>query len=87
MIPAQRLCSQAQVLVPRGVKKYNQTYLVQVDNWLPEMVALLVEVSHTDLSEVTWMVLIHVGSVVMLTTGKTTSTGMLAVLSYTTVTG
>jgi hypothetical protein len=51
------------------------------------VVALLVEVSHTDLSEVTRMVLIHVGSVVMLSTSKTSSTGMLAVLSYTTVTG
>lgn len=65
----------------------NQTYLIQVDDWLPEVVALLVEVSHTDLSEVTWMVLVHVGSVVMLTTSKTTTTWMLAVLSYTTVTG
>lgn len=45
------------------------------------------EVSHTDLSEVTRMVLVHVGSVVVLTTSKTTTTGMLAVLSYTTVTG
>jgi hypothetical protein len=36
------------------------------------------EVTHTDLSEVTWMVFIHVGTVVMLTTGKTTTTGMLA---------
>jgi hypothetical protein len=51
------------------------------------VVALLVEISHTDLSEVTWMVLVHVGSVVMLTTSKTTTTWMLAVLSYTTVTG
>jgi hypothetical protein len=33
------------------------------------------------------MVLVHVGSVVMLTTSKTSTTGMLAVLAYTTVTG
>jgi hypothetical protein len=33
------------------------------------------------------MVFIHVGSVVMLSTCETSSTGMLAVLSYTTVTG
>jgi hypothetical protein len=46
-----------------------------------------VEVSHTNLSEVTRMVLVHVGSVVMLTTSKTTTTGMLAVLSYTSVSG
>jgi sulfur relay (sulfurtransferase) DsrC/TusE family protein len=65
----------------------DRTYLVEVDDWLPEVVLLLVEVSHTDLSEVTWMVLVHVRSVVMLTTSKTTSTGMLAVLSYTTFTG
>ncbi len=45
------------------------------------------EVSHTDLSEVTGMVLVHIGTVVMLSTSETTTTGMLAVLSYTTVTG
>jgi hypothetical protein len=32
-------------------------YLVQVDNGLPEVVLLLVEVSHTNLTEVTGMVL------------------------------
>jgi len=63
------------------------TYLIQVDDGLPEVVALLVEVTHSDLSEVTRMVFIHVGSVVMLSTCETSSTGMLAVLSYTTVTG
>ena len=56
------------------------TDLVQVDDWLPEVVALLVEVSHTNLSEVTGMVFIHVGSVVMLTTSETTTTGMLATM-------
>jgi hypothetical protein len=64
-----------------------QTYLIQVDNGLPEVVALLVEVSHTDLSEVTRMVLVHVRSVVVLSTSETSTTWMLAVLSYTTVTG
>jgi len=61
--------------------------LVKVDDWLPEVVLLLVEVSHTDLSEVTWMVLVHVGSVVVLTTSKTSTTGMLAVLTDTSVSG
>lgn len=94
-------------------------YLVEVDDGLPEVVLLLVEVPHTNLTEVTRMVLkceglvsnlfaasssippvesfvlsegggssnlVHVGSVVMLTTGKTTTTGVLAVLSYTTMT-
>jgi hypothetical protein len=32
-------------------------YLVQVDHGLPEVVLLLVEVSHTNLTEVTGMVL------------------------------
>jgi hypothetical protein len=40
-----------------------------------------------DLSEVTRMVLVNVGPVVVLTTGHTTTTGMLPVLSYTSVTG
>ena len=42
--------------------------LVQVDNGLPEQVLLLVEVTHTNLSEVTGMVLVDVGTVVVLTT-------------------
>lgn len=45
------------------------------------------EVAHTDLTEVTGMVLVHVGSVVVLTTGHTTTTGVLAVLADTTLTG
>lgn len=65
----------------------SSTYLVQVDNGLPEVVALSVEVSHTDLSEVTGVVFVEVGLVVVLTTGHTTTTGVLAVLANTTVTG
>ena len=38
------------------------SYLVKVDDGLPEVVLLLVEVSHTDLTEVTRMVLIEVGA-------------------------
>ena len=63
------------------------SYLIQVDDWLPEVVALLVEISHSDLSKVTGMVLVHVCSVVVLSTCKTSTTGVLAVLSYTTVAG
>lgn len=51
------------------------------------MVGQLMVVSHTDLTEVTGMELIHVGSVVVLTTGETSTTGMLPVLTDTTVTG
>jgi len=61
--------------------------LIQVDNRLPEVVSLLVEIPHSDLSKVTGMVLVHVCSVVMLSTSQTSTTGMLAMLSYTTVAG
>ena len=47
----------------------------------------LAEVSHTDFTEVTRVVLVEVGTVVVLTTGHTTTTGVLTVLSNTTVTG
>jgi hypothetical protein len=40
--------------------------LVKVDNGLPELVLKLVEVPHTDFTEVTGMVFVDVGSVVML---------------------
>lgn len=48
--------------------------------------ALQVEVAHTDLTEVTRVVLIHQDSVVVLTTSITTTTGMAPVLTDTTVT-
>lgn len=63
------------------------TYLVEVDCGLPELLLGLVEVPHTDFTEVTRVVLVEVGAVVVLTTGHTTTTGMLTVLSDTTVTG
>jgi hypothetical protein len=45
------------------------------------------EVPHADLSEVTGMVLIDVGAVMVLTTGHTTTTRMLSVLADTALTG
>lgn len=62
-------------------------YLVQVDRRLPELLVGLVEISHSDLTEVSRMVLVQVGAVVVLTTGHTATTGVLAVLANTTVTG
>ena len=41
-------------------------YLVEVDGGLPVVVALEVEVSHTNLTEVTRMVLVEVSTVVVL---------------------
>jgi hypothetical protein len=46
-----------------------------------------VEPPHTNLSEITRMELVHVGTMVMHTTSQTTTTRMLAVLSNATVTG
>ena len=51
------------------------------------MVSLDVEMAHTNLSKVTGVVLVQVGAVVVLTTGHTTTTGVLTVLADTTVTG
>ena len=66
---------------------YYSTYLVEVDRRLPELLVGLVEVPHTNLTEVTGMVLVNVGAVVVLTTGHTATTGVLAVLANTTVSG
>ena len=45
------------------------------------------EISHADFTEVTWVVLVEIGAVVMLTTGHTTTTGVLPVFADTSVTG
>lgn len=76
------------------------THLVDVDCWSEGVVSEQVEVSHTDFTEVTRMELtrsapsptpfphlVEVGSVVVLTTSKTSTSRMLPVLSHTTVTG
>lgn len=63
------------------------TYLVKVDNRLPELILRPVEIPHTDLPEVTGVVFIEIGSVMMLSTSHTATTGMLSMLSYTAVAG
>lgn len=45
------------------------------------------EISHPHFSEITRMIFIQIDAVMVLTTGHTTPTGMLAVLAYTAVTG
>jgi hypothetical protein len=69
------------------IDSWGVTYLVNVDGGLPELLVGLVEVTHTDLTEVTGVELVNVGTVVVLTTGHTATTGRLAVLADTTVTG
>jgi len=55
--------------------------LVQIDDGTMELVPLQMVSPHTDFTEVTRMVLVKVDSVVMLTTGVTATTRMLAVLA------
>lgn len=57
--------------------------LVEVDDGAVRHVARHVEVAHADLAEVAGVVLVEVGAVVVLTTGETTTTGVLAVLACT----
>lgn len=54
---------------------------IDVDGGAVILVLGLVEVTHTELTEVTRVVLIHHGSVVVLTTGITTTTSVLTVLT------
>merc|ERR1712212_586330 len=58
---------------------------VKVDRWTVIFVHRLVVVKHTDLSEVTGMVFVEQGSVMMLTTSLTTSTGMFSMFTNTTM--
>merc|ERR1712121_584737 len=55
--------------------------LVQIDDGTMELVPLQMVSPHSDFTEVTRMVLVKVDSVVMLTTGITATTGMLAVFA------
>jgi len=59
--------------------------LVKVDDRAVVVVLLLVEVTHTDLSEVTRVVLVEHDPVVVLSSGVTASTRVLPVLADTTV--
>ncbi|KAI5407163.1 hypothetical protein KIW84_053422 [Lathyrus oleraceus] len=60
---------------------------VYVHNWGIEFVTKLVKVSHTNLTEITWMVLVEEDPVVVHASSVTATSGMLSVLSDTTVTG
>ena len=56
-------------------------HLIQVDDRLPELILQFVEVPHAHFSEVTRMVFVEIGSVMVLSTRHTTSTGMLSVFA------
>lgn len=55
--------------------------LVQIDGRAEVVVAVQMEVAHTQLAEVAGMVLVHVDAMVVHATGVTATTGMLTVLS------
>jgi len=61
--------------------------LVEVDRWAVGSVSQDVELTHTDLTEVTRVIFIHKNSVMVLSSGVTSTTRMLSVLSDTSVTG
>jgi len=65
----------------------NTEDLVEVDRWAVGSVLQDVELTHTDFTEVTRVIFVHKNSVVMLSSGITATTGMLSVLSDTSVTG
>ena len=73
--------------VAAHVSRHERPQLVEVENRPVLRVAQKVEVAHTNLTEVTGVVTVEVGTVVVETTSKTATTWVLAVLADTTVTG
>ena len=65
----------------------SHTYLVEIDDRLPKLILRLVEIPHTNLPEVTRVVFIEIGSMMMLPTSHTATTGMLSMLAYTAMAG
>lgn len=61
-------------------------YLFEVDDRLPELILCPMEISHADFAKVTGMIFVDIRSMMMLTTSHTTTTWMLPVLSYSTMT-
>jgi hypothetical protein len=55
--------------------------LVEIDRWTEVVVAIEMEISHTNFSKVSRMIFVEVYSMMMHTTSITTSTGMLAMFS------
>jgi hypothetical protein len=61
--------------------RHERPQLVHVHNRAVELIHGLVEVAHTDLAEVPWMVLVEENAVVVHTSGVTAPSRMLAVLA------
>lgn len=69
-----------------GFFRSQRPELVQIDDGTVGSLLGDVEVTHTNLSKVTGMVSVQVGAVMVKTTGHTATSGMLTMLSNTTVT-
>lgn len=67
--------------------KAANTYLVQIDNGLPELILRLVEIPHPNFAEVPGVVFVEIGAVMMLPTGHTATTGVLSMFANTAVAG
>jgi len=59
---------------------------VDIDGWSPVRILHVVEVPHTDFTEITRVILVEVCSVVVGTTRETPTTWVLPMFSYTTMT-
>lgn len=73
--------------ITSGLSHGQAEKLVQIHNGAVMLVAGVVECTHTQLSKEPRMVTVKVGTVMSKTTSLTTTSGMLAMLSNTTVTG
>merc|ERR1712086_253889 len=73
--------------VETGLLRHEAPQLLDVHRAAVAWVVVLVEVAHTDLTEVTGMVLVKVDTVMMLTTGKTATSAVttFSVLANTTL--
>lgn len=72
---------------PFTISKTAKTYLVQIDDGLPELILRLVEIPHPDFAEVPGVVFVEIGAVMMLSTGHTAATGVLSMFADTAVAG
>jgi len=74
------------LIMSAGLLAHQTPQTISVDSWAVELLLGLVEITHTNLTEVTRVIFIEVDTMVMLTTSITTTTWMLTVLTNSTVT-
>ena len=71
----------------KEVQRHEREQLLDVESRAVKLVLGVVEVAHADFTKVARMELVEIGAVMVLTTGLSTTSGMLSMLSDTTVTG